>query len=93
MHKAASNSSTSRSWNDSTYPVGDPRTGNFVPDCDLTNPLGNGECGPYANPNFGKTVVTNHYDPAILNGYRPYNWASSVAIQHEVMFGGSRNGT
>jgi carboxypeptidase family protein len=81
------NSSTSRNWNDLTYPVGDPRRGNFIPDCDLNDPTLNGECGPYANPNFGRTVVTNHYDPAILNGYRPYNWASSAAVQHEIMHG------
>ena len=28
-----------RSWNDFLFPVGDPRRGNFVPDCSLTNPL------------------------------------------------------
>ncbi len=27
--------STTRSWNDQTFPVGDPRRGNFLPDCDL----------------------------------------------------------
>ena len=26
-----------------------------MPDCDLKDPTLNGECGPYANPNFGKT--------------------------------------
>ena len=26
---------TTRTWNDSFYPVGDPRRGNYVPDCDL----------------------------------------------------------
>jgi hypothetical protein len=81
------NSSTTRSWNDQTYPAGDPRNGNFTPDCDLNNPAQNGECGPSSNPNFGKTVVTNHYDPAILNGYRPYNWATSAAVQHELTHG------
>ncbi|MEQ1912925.1 MAG: carboxypeptidase-like regulatory domain-containing protein, partial [Vicinamibacterales bacterium] len=34
-----------RPWNDSFYPVGDPRRGNYVPDCDLRSPLGNEECG------------------------------------------------
>jgi hypothetical protein len=82
-----SNSSTARSWNDLTYPAGDPRRGNFIPDCDLKDPALNGECGPYANPNFGKTVVTNHYDPDILNGFRPYNWATSAVVQHELTHG------
>ena len=44
------NSSTARSWDDLTYPVGDPRRGNFVPDCDLKDPTKQGECGPNANP-------------------------------------------
>jgi hypothetical protein len=26
-----------RTWNDNSFPAGDPRNGNFVPDCDLTN--------------------------------------------------------
>jgi Carboxypeptidase regulatory-like domain len=85
------NSSTARSWNDLTYPVGDPRRANFVPDCDLKDPAINGECGPYANPNFGKTIVTNHYDPALLNGFRPYNWATSAVVQHELTHGMALN--
>jgi hypothetical protein len=78
-----SNSSTSRSWTDSNL--------NFIPDCDLRNPLLNNECGPYMNGSFGKTVITNHYDPEILNGYRPYNWATSVVLQHEVLPGMAAN--
>jgi len=85
------NSSTNRSWDDLTYSVGDPRRGNFVPDCDLKDPTKNGECGPYANPNFGKTIVTNHYDPALLNGFRPYNWATSAVVQHELTHGMALN--
>src|SRR5437762_12840427 len=26
---------TQRTWNDTTYPVGDPRRNNFLPDCDF----------------------------------------------------------
>src|SRR5260370_10716228 len=48
-----SNASTTRSWDDNTYPVGDPRRGNYIPDCDLTNPAKNGECGANTNQNFG----------------------------------------
>jgi hypothetical protein len=42
-------------------------------------------------PNFGKTIVTNHYDPALLNGFRPYNWATSAVVQHELTHGMALN--
>ena len=45
--------SVTRTWNDSFYPVGDPRRGNYMPDCDLANRGLNGECGAMANQNFG----------------------------------------
>jgi hypothetical protein len=79
-----SNASTNRSWNDTTYPVGDPRRGNYIPDCDLTNPAANGECGPNANPNFGNVVITNRYDSSVLTANRPYNWSTSASVQHEL---------
>jgi hypothetical protein len=78
-----SNGSTTRSWTDSNL--------NFIPDCDLRNPGLNLECGPYMNSTFGQTVITNHYDPEILNGYRPYNWATSVVVQHEILPGMAAN--
>ena len=37
--------STTRSWNDSFFPIGDPRRGNYVPDCDLLNSAQNGRNG------------------------------------------------
>jgi hypothetical protein len=37
--------STTRSWNDANR--------NYIPDCDLLNPLANGECGAMANRAFG----------------------------------------
>jgi hypothetical protein len=80
---AASNPSTTRSWNDSFYPVGDPRRGNYIPDCDFANPAANGECGP-GNPNFGKVVITNHYADDVLLENRAYNWATSASVQHEL---------
>src|SRR5262249_12211915 len=61
--------------------------GNYAPDCDLTNPLTNGECGPLPNPNRGRaSTLTTFYDPAYLAGWnvRPYTWNSSVSVQHEL---------
>jgi hypothetical protein len=77
---------TTRTWNDSFYGPGDPRSGNFVPDCDLTSRFGNGECGDMDNRNFGTSVVTTRFDPAVTEGWfvRPYNWETSVAIQHQL---------
>jgi len=82
-----SNASTNRPWDDNTYPAGDPRRGNYIPDCDLTNPARNGECGPNANPNFGNVVITNRYDSSVLTSHRPYNWSTSASVQHELMPG------
>ncbi len=39
------------------------RNNNFVPDCVLTNPLANGECGPNLNPNFGSAVPATRLQP------------------------------
>jgi hypothetical protein len=71
---------TTRSWNDANR--------NFVPDCDLLNPVANGECGAMANPDFGTPRNTGlSYDPDIISGLgkRQYNWQFSVGIQHELM--------
>lgn len=81
------NPSTTRSWSDTFYPVGDPRRGNYIPDCDFTNPAQNAECGPQGNPNFGRVVVNNAYSPDLLHGYRPANWAFSTSLQHELRSG------
>ena len=77
---------TTRSWNDSFYGVGDPRTGNYVPDCELTNAALNGECGPYDNRNFGTAVITNKYAADVTEGYgvRPNNQQISAVVQHEL---------
>lgn len=77
------NPTTNRSWNDVDN--------DFEPDCDLLNPATNGECGPFSNQNFGRTVVTTRWDEAILNGRRPYSWAGSVVFQHELAAGTALN--
>jgi Carboxypeptidase regulatory-like domain len=71
--------STNRSWGDANR--------NFVPDCDLLNPLANGECGAMSNPDFGSTRPGVAYDPDTLTGWnkRDYNWQFSVGVQHELL--------
>jgi hypothetical protein len=68
-----------RTWNDTNH--------NFFPDCVLTNPLANGECGPVPNVNRGlPTAQSTFYDTAGLSGWgvRPYIWNSSLGVQQEL---------
>ena len=78
--------SITRTWNDNLFPVGDPRRGNYVPDCDLLNPLANDECGIMSNTSFGQPIPSTTYDTAVLNGWnvRPHNWEFSTGVQHQV---------
>ena len=78
--------STSRSWTDTNR--------NYVPDCDLFNPAaqnlrasGGDVCGQWTNLNFGRSVATTTYDPAILAGWglRPYSWDLTATVQHELV--------
>ncbi len=71
--------STTRSWNDANR--------NFVPDCDLMNRALNGECGAWANQNFGSTIPDTSYDPRLLNGWgiRPADSQIGVGIQREIL--------
>jgi Carboxypeptidase regulatory-like domain len=77
---------TTRGFNDFTYPVGDPRRGNFVPDCDLNNPGLNGECAAMDNQNLGKGVFTRTFDPNYVSGWgtRAYNWGLGLSVQQEL---------
>ena len=74
-----------RTWTDANQ--------NFVPDCDLLNPAaqdltasGGDLCGVMSNTNFGKNVLTNNFDPAILNGWgvRPSDWNLAVSVQQQI---------
>jgi hypothetical protein len=79
--------SATRTWNDTLFPVGDPRRGNFVPDCDLTPTVAaNGECGALNNTKFGLPSPTQRYADDVLHGFgvRPYNWQGSVTMQQEL---------
>jgi hypothetical protein len=71
--------STTRTWNDAN--------GNYVPDCDLRNPVAQGECGPWSDLSFGQVRAgsTRRADDALggLNR-QDYNWQASVLLQHEL---------
>jgi hypothetical protein len=80
-------STTTRAWTDTTFPVGDPRRSNFVADCDYMNPAANGECGPWANLNWGQLVQTTTVNPDVLEGWgkRNSDWQFSAGVQHELL--------
>jgi hypothetical protein len=67
-----------RSWNDAN--------GNYVPDCDLLNPLANGECGQLTDLNFGGSRPSTIVDQDIRMGWgkREYNWEFSTSVQHQI---------
>ncbi len=71
--------SVNRQWNDTNL--------NFTPDCDLRDPLANGECLQISNLAFGNPVPSTTYDPDLLRGWgkRFYNWEGSVGVQRELV--------
>jgi len=85
---AGINANATRTWSDSTFGVGDPRTGNNVPNCDLNNFATNGECGPLDQAaTFGTLVGGTTYDPDVLRGWgkRGYNWEFTGSVQQEIL--------
>ena len=73
--------SVTRTWNDN---------GNFVPDCDLTNPLANGECGAISDNNFGlSNPKAVKYADDVINGFgnRDYIWDFSTELNHQITRG------
>ena len=78
---------TSRGWNDLTYPVGDPRRGDFVADCDFMNPAINGECQAWTNLNWGQQGQTTQVNPDVQEGWgkRNWDWQFSAGVQHELL--------
>lgn len=74
--------------------------GNFVPDCDLLSPTaqdmraaGGDFCGVLSNASFGQNVLSNRFDPRILNGWgvRPSDWNFSIALEQQVGTKGALN--
>ena len=67
--------------------------GNFVPDCDLSNPAaqdlrasGGDACGVLSDVNFGKNVLTSDYAPRLLDGWnvRPSDWNLSLSLAQRI---------
>jgi hypothetical protein len=73
--------STTRSWNDADR--------DFVADCDLINPLANGECGAFANLAFGGAVPGRAFDENAMRGWgtRYDDWQFSAGVQQQIMTG------
>jgi hypothetical protein len=74
-----SNPCVARSWTDIN--------GNRVPDCNLSNPLANGECGQIDNLQFGSNqLVGAQFDPSLLSGWgvRPSDWSYGVSVQQQL---------
>src|SRR4029434_4901728 len=73
--------STTRSWTDTNR--------NFSPECDLINPLANGECGAMADPNFGGIKPVRAIDPDLATGWnrtaKPGYAQFSAGVQREIL--------
>jgi hypothetical protein len=76
--------SVTRSWDDR---AGRGINGDYTPQCDLLNPLANGECGPISDTRFGQPVPSTVSDPAMLHGWnkRPDEWEFEASVQHQLM--------
>jgi hypothetical protein len=70
---------TNRAWNDLDR--------DFVPDCELRNPLANGECGAMSDRRFGTSAFSSTPDYDAFRGWgkRQYNWEFGVNVQQELM--------
>ena len=68
----------------------DDVNGDFIPDCDLTSNLENGECGEVSDLNFGSTTPSDlGYHPDLLTGWgvRNSNMEIGLQVQRELMTG------
>ena len=73
--------SITRTWNDADS--------DYVPDCDLSSRVANGECGPMSDANFGGLSATTHWSDDVLRGWgvRNSNWDLATEIQREIANG------
>jgi hypothetical protein len=66
---------TTRAWKDSN--------GDYIPQCNLSNPAANGECQADANSLFGTSTYQNAIDPNILT-IRPIDYQFGVSVQQQL---------
>jgi hypothetical protein len=74
--------SVNREWRDAND--------DYVPDCDLLNPVANGECGAFSNLQFGQfNPNARQHDDALLRGFgvRDYTWDTSFEVQQQLTTG------
>ena len=66
-------------------PWTDPN-GNRVAECDFLNPAANGECGPWANLQWGSAVQTTTVNPDVLEGWgvRNRDWQLGASVQQQL---------
>jgi carboxypeptidase family protein len=79
------NSQTFRPWTDNGANGG--ISGDFIPQCNLSNYAANGECGDLVSAStFGTVTPGTSYDPSLLVGWgkRTYNWEFTTGVQHEL---------
>ena len=82
---ASRNNPVNTSVNAATRTWGDANA-NFVPDCDLTSPAANGECGALSPTNFGKRNIVTRYADDVIHGFgkRGWDWELSTGVQQEL---------
>jgi len=75
--------SVTRSWNDRG---GLGVDGDYIPQCDLVNPLTNGECGPISDLRFGQPIPSTVSDASMLKGWgkRPDQWEYEASVAHQI---------
>ena len=78
--------SVGRTWNDNSFPAGDPRNGNFMPDCDLNALTASGECGAVNNALFGQPFTNRFLADDAREGWgqREYSYQVGLELQHEL---------
>ena len=77
-----------RSWNDSFFPVGDPRRGNFIPDCNLVSVLANDECGDRVGHEFRSADAQHDLGSRTRppgGGIGRISGSSRSSVDHELM--------